>query len=76
MIKAYPDKAIVQKTVINGKYVDKPNMWNFFDTLYMIQILRLILEKTFHSVNYGRDIGGKCHAYINGYNCPCRGTSV
>ena len=31
MIKAYPDKNIVQKTIINGKYVDKPNMWNFFD---------------------------------------------
>ena len=29
MIKAYPDKGIVQKTVINGKYVDRPHMWNF-----------------------------------------------
>ena len=30
MIEKYPDKEIVQKTVINGKYVNKPNMWNFF----------------------------------------------
>jgi hypothetical protein len=31
MIKEYPDKGIKQKTVINGEYVDRPNMWNFFD---------------------------------------------
>ena len=34
MIEAYPEKSIVQKTVINGEYVDKPHMWNFFDTIH------------------------------------------
>ena len=38
MIKAYPQKAIVQKTVINGEYVDRPNMWNF---LIVFMILKL-----------------------------------
>ena len=33
MIEKYPEKKIVQKTIINGQYVDKPNMWNFFDTI-------------------------------------------
>ena len=27
-------KKIVQKTIINGEYIEKPNMWNFFDTLH------------------------------------------
>ena len=43
MIEKYPDKEIVQKTVITGKYVNKPNMWNF-DT-FMIQKKRPITEK-------------------------------
>ena len=64
MIKAYPEKKIVQKTVINGEYVDKPNMWNFFDTLHDPE------EKTFLGEDFAfcklwRDLGGKCYAYIN-----------
>jgi|TARA_R100000084_G_C4651627_1_gene150091 hypothetical protein len=64
MIEKYPDKKIVQKTIINGKYVDKPNMWNFFDTYHDP------VEKTFSGEDFSfcklwRDIGGKCHAYIN-----------
>tara|TARA_R100000664_G_C2719581_1_gene113528 strand:+ start:84 stop:959 length:876 start_codon:yes stop_codon:yes gene_type:complete len=64
MIKNYPDKEIVQKTVINGKYVNKPNMWNFFDTLHDPK------EKTYNGEDFAfcklwRDIGGKCYAYIN-----------
>ena len=64
MIEKYPEKKIAQKTIINGEYVDKPNMWNFFDTLHDPQ------EKTFLGEDFAfcklwRDIGGKCHAYIN-----------
>ena len=64
MIEKYPEKQIVQKTVINGKYVDKPNMWNFFDTLHDPK------EKTYNGEDFAfcklwRDIGGKCYAYIN-----------
>ena len=53
MIEAYPEKSIVQKTVINGEYVDKPHMWNFL-TRSTTQRLRLILEKTSHSVSFGK----------------------
>ena len=64
MIEKYPDKEIVQKTVINDKYVNKPNMWNFFDTLHDPK------EKTYNGEDFAfcklwRDIGGKCYAYVN-----------
>ena len=64
MIEKYPEKEIVQKTVINGKYVNKPNMWNFFDTLHDPK------EKTYNGEDFAfcklwRDLGGKCYAYIN-----------
>lgn len=64
MIEKYPNKKIIQKTVINGQYVDKPNMWNFFDTLHDP------IEKTYNGEDFAfcklwRDIGGKCYAYIN-----------
>ena len=64
MIEKYPDKQIVQKTVINGQYVNKPNMWNFFDTLHDPK------EKTYNGEDFAfcklwRDLGGKCHAYIH-----------
>jgi len=64
MIEKYPDKEIVQKTVINGKYVNKPNMWNFFDTLHDPK------EKTYNGEDFAfcklwRDLGGKCYAFVN-----------
>ena len=64
MIKAYPDKKIVQKTVINGKYVDKPHMWNFFDTTHDPK------EKTFLGEDFAfcqlwRNLGGRCYSYVN-----------
>ena len=64
MIKAYPEKKIVQKTVINGEYVDKPNMWNFFDTLHDPK------EKTFLGEDFAfcqlwTKLGGRCYAYVN-----------
>ena len=64
MIKAYPDKKIVQKTVINGKYVDKPHMWNFFDTTHDPK------EKTFLGEDFSfcqlwRNLGGRCYSYVN-----------
>ena len=64
MIEKYPDKEIVQKTVINGKYVNKPNIWNFFDTLHDPK------EKTYNGEDFAfcklwRDLGGKCYAFVN-----------
>jgi len=63
MIKAYPEKAIVQKTVINGKYINKPNMWNFFDTIHDPET-KTYLGEDFSFCKLWKDIGGKCYAYI------------
>ena len=49
----YPDKNIVQKTVINGKYVDRPHMWNFFDTLHDPKE-KVYLVRTLLSVSFGK----------------------
>jgi len=61
MIKAYPDKGIVQKTVINGQYVDKPNMWNFFDCIHD-PVTKTYLGEDFSFCKLWTEIGGKCHA--------------
>ena len=63
MIKAYPDKNIVQKTIINGKYVDKPNMWNFFDCTHD-PVTKTYLGEDFSFCQLWKNIGGKCYAYI------------
>jgi len=63
MIKEYPEKSIVQKTVINGKYVDKPHMWNFFDTIHDPET-KTYLGEDFSFCKLWKDIGGKCHAFI------------
>ena len=63
MIKAYPDKNIIQKTVINGEYVDRPNLWNFFDTMHD-PITKTYMGEDFSFCQRWKDIGGKCHAYI------------
>ena len=64
MIKAYPEKNIVQKTVINGEYVDRPNLWNFFDTLHD-PVTKTYMGEDFSFCQRWKDIGGKCYAYIN-----------
>ena len=63
MIKAYPDKNIIQKTVINGEYVNRPNLWNFFDTLHD-PITKTYMGEDFSFCQRWKDIGGKCYAYI------------
>ena len=63
MIKAYPDKNIVQKTIINGEYVDKPNMWNFFDCTHD-PVTKTYLGEDFSFCQLWKNIGGKCYAYI------------
>jgi hypothetical protein len=64
MIKAYPDKQIVQKTVINGEYVDKPHMWNFFDCIHDPET-KTYLGEDFSFCKLWREIGGKCYAFID-----------
>jgi hypothetical protein len=62
--KAYPEKIIKQGTVINGKIEEKPEFWNFFDTLHDPKT-KTYLGEDFAFCKLWKDIGGKCHALIN-----------
>tara|TARA_R110000850_G_scaffold226094_1_gene351412 strand:- start:64 stop:768 length:705 start_codon:yes stop_codon:yes gene_type:complete len=64
MIKKYPDKNIVQKTVINGEYVDRPHLWNFFDCIHDPET-KTYLGEDFSFCKLWKDIGGKCYVYVN-----------
>tara|TARA_R110001592_G_scaffold198849_3_gene447237 strand:- start:773 stop:1639 length:867 start_codon:yes stop_codon:yes gene_type:complete len=64
LIEKYPDKGIVQKTVINGEYVNKPHMWNFFDCIHDPET-KTYLGEDFSFCKLWKDIGGECFAYVN-----------
>ena len=61
MIKAYPEKEIVQKTIINGKMTNRPFFYNLFDTDFD-PVEKTYLGEDFAFCKRWRDIGGKCHA--------------
>ena len=63
MIKAYPEKEIVQKTIINGKFTNRPFFYNLFDTDFD-PVKKSYLGEDFAFCKRWRDIGGKCHALI------------
>ena len=63
MIKAYPNMEIVQKSVINGELINRPFMYNFFDTMYDKET-KAYLGEDFAFCKRWKDIGGKCHALI------------
>ena len=64
MIEKYPDKNIVQKTVINGEYVDRPHLWNFFDCIHDPDT-KTYLGEDFSFCKLWKDIGGKCYVFVN-----------
>ena len=64
MIEKYPDKNIVQKTVINGEYVDRPNLWNFFDCIHDPET-KTYLGEDFSFCKLWKDIRGTCYVYVN-----------
>jgi len=66
MIKAYPDLEILQPTIINGKEINKPYFYNFFDTMFDKENKKYFGED-FAFCKRWTDIGGKCHAYVNDY---------
>ena len=66
MIKAYPEMVIKQGSIINGKLVDKPNMWNFFDTWFDKET-HTYLGEDFAFCKRWSDIGGKCYALASDY---------
>ena len=66
MIDAYPDLTIKQKTMVDGKQVDKPNLYNFFDTYYDTDT-KLYYGEDFAFSRLWTKIGGKCMALITEY---------
>jgi hypothetical protein len=64
MIDKYPHLKIIQPTIINGKPIDKPFLYNFFDTLFD-QEKHTYMGEDFAFCKKWKDIGGKCHAYVN-----------
>ena len=63
MIKAYPEKEIIQKTIINGKMTNRPYFYNLFDTDFD-PVKKTYLGEDFAFCKRWREIGGKCHALI------------
>ena len=63
MIKAYPDTEIIQKTVINGELVNRPYLYNLFDTMYEPKT-KQYLGEDFAFCKRWKDLGGKCYALI------------
>ena len=66
MIKAYPELKIDQDTIVNGKTQKNPNMYNFFDTIFVPE------SKKYYGEDFGfcrkwSLIGGKCYCYIDDY---------
>ena len=62
MIKAYPEKEIVQKTVVNGELIKRP-----FFIIFLILSLMSLLKLTWRRFAFckrWRNIGGKCYALI------------
>ena len=66
LIKAYPNKEIIQKTTIDGKYMDRPHFYNFFDTYYDPKTKRYLGED-FAFCRLWSKIGGKLYCYIMSY---------
>ena len=66
LIKAYPNKAIHQENMVDGKMITKQNLYNFFDTYYDEK------EKRYYGEDFAfsrlwRKTGGKCMALITEY---------
>lgn len=66
MKKEYPELTIKQKTMIDGERVDKPNLYNFFDTYYDVEN-KLYYGEDFAFSRLWTKIGGKCMALITEY---------
>jgi hypothetical protein len=66
LIEAYPDREIIQKTTIDGKYMDRPHFYNFFDTYYDSETKRYLGED-FAFCRLWSEIGGKLFCYIMSY---------
>jgi len=63
MIKAYPEKEIIQKSVINGELINRPYFYNLFDTEFDT-VSKSYLGEDFAFCKRWKDLGGKCYALI------------
>jgi len=66
MMKHYPDLKINQPTVVNGKEVEKPYFYNFFDTLHC-KLTKRYFGEDFGFCQRWTDMGGKCYIYTLDY---------
>ena len=66
MITAYPELTIKQETVVDGKTVIKPNLYNFFDTYYDT-VTKIYYGEDFAFSRLWTKIGGRCMALITEY---------
>jgi hypothetical protein len=64
MIEKYPEMRISQPTIINGKPVEKPFLYNFFDTMFN-PVDHTYMGEDFAFCKRWKDIGGKCYAIID-----------
>ena len=64
MIEKYPEMRISQPTIINGKTVEKPFLYNFFDTMFD-PVNHTYMGEDFAFCKRWKDIGGKCHAIVD-----------
>jgi hypothetical protein len=64
MIEKYPEMRISQPTIINGKPVEKPFLYNFFDTMFD-PVTHTYMGEDFAFCKRWKDIGGKCHAIVD-----------
>ncbi len=66
MVTAYPELTIKQETVVDGKTIVKPNLYNFFDTYYDT-VTKIYYGEDFAFSRLWTKIGGKCMALITEY---------
>jgi hypothetical protein len=66
MVTAYPELTIKQETVVDGKTIVKPNLYNFFDTYYDT-VTKIYYGEDFAFSRLWTKIGGRCMALITEY---------
>ena len=64
MIEKYPHLKINQPTIINGKPVERPFLYNFFDTMFD-PVEHTYMGEDFAFCKRWKDIGGTCHAIVD-----------
>ena len=62
--KEYSELNIIQKTLINGKMVDRPHYFNFFDSYYSPKT-KTYMGEDFYFCKLWTSMGGKIHALID-----------